>query len=82
MERGEATRGKVAERLTGSDSIEIKATIPHRQIDFAMQRFGLKADGSDAIPNTANGVRIQEWSFFVVGGIEDWKKAGRPLQPK
>ena len=41
MERGVATRGKVAREIAGADAIEIKATIPHHQIRQALARFNL-----------------------------------------
>lgn len=44
MERGEATRGRIAAALSGSDSIEIKATIPQNQVKQFLKRFKLKVD--------------------------------------
>jgi hypothetical protein len=44
MERGEATRGRIAAALTGSDSIEIKATIPQSQVRVFVKRFKLNVD--------------------------------------
>ncbi len=41
MERGAATRGKIATAVAGAEAIEIKATIPEHQIDGALLRFGL-----------------------------------------
>ena len=41
MERGAATQGRVAKAVAGVEAIEIKATIPGRQIVQALQRFGL-----------------------------------------
>src|SRR5262245_61331032 len=41
MERGEATRGKLAAMVSGANSIEIKATIPETQVDSTLARFGL-----------------------------------------
>src|SRR5215470_4542010 len=41
MERGAATRGKVAAMISGANSIEIKATIPESQVDSTLARFGL-----------------------------------------
>ena len=43
MERGAATRGKVAAMVSGANSIEIKATIPESQVDSTLARFGLVA---------------------------------------
>jgi hypothetical protein len=41
MKRGAATRGQVARAMTGAEAIEIKATIPDRQVRAALKRFGL-----------------------------------------
>ena len=42
MERGAATRGKIAREIAGAEAIEIKATIPHRQIEAGAR--ALQAD--------------------------------------
>jgi len=47
MERGAATRGKVAKAVAGAEAIEIKATIPHHQIKDALKRFGLSAENDE-----------------------------------
>jgi hypothetical protein len=47
MERGAATRGKVAKAVEGAEGIEIKATIPDHQIRDAMKRFGLTENNDD-----------------------------------
>jgi len=44
MKRGAATRGRVGKLVAGAEGIEIKATIPHRQIPRALARYGLKVD--------------------------------------
>ena len=41
MERGDATRGRVAALVSGANSLEIKATIPESQNDSTLARFGL-----------------------------------------
>jgi hypothetical protein len=41
VERGPATRGKVAKAVAGAEAIEIKATIPQHQISAALTRYGL-----------------------------------------
>ena len=43
MERGKATRGRVARAVAGAEQIEIKATVPNHQIVPALRRFGLTA---------------------------------------
>ena len=47
MERGAATRGKVAQAMAGADVIEIKATIPDRQIRPALKRYGLTENNDE-----------------------------------
>ena len=47
MERGVATRGKVAKAMAGAEGIEIKATIPHHQIQEALTRFGLTENNDE-----------------------------------
>ena len=47
MERGAATRGKVAREMAGADAIEIKATIPDHQIRQALERFQLTASNDE-----------------------------------
>lgn len=44
MERGVETRGRIAAALTGSNSIEIKATIPQKQVQEFLKRFKLNRD--------------------------------------
>ena len=38
MERGEATRGKVAALVSGANAIEFKVTIPESQVDSTLDR--------------------------------------------
>jgi hypothetical protein len=47
MERGAATRGKVAKAVAGADAIEIKATIAEHQIGGALVRFGLTSKNDE-----------------------------------
>ena len=47
MERGAATRGKVAKAMAGAEAIEIKATIPDHQIRQALARFGLTSNNDE-----------------------------------
>jgi hypothetical protein len=41
------TRGQVAKTVAGADGVEIKATIPQKQIDLALQAYGLQIDNSE-----------------------------------
>jgi hypothetical protein len=47
VERGKATRGKVAKAAAGAEQIEIKATVPNHQIVAALRRFGLTANNDE-----------------------------------
>lgn len=47
IERGAATKGRMAKAMAGADDIEIKATIPHHQIQAALRRFNLTADNDE-----------------------------------
>jgi len=40
-ERGAATKGKVAKTVAGADDVELKATIPHKQIHWGLRRYNL-----------------------------------------
>ena len=41
VERGAATRGKMAKTVSGADDVELKATIPHKQIHWGLRRYNL-----------------------------------------
>jgi hypothetical protein len=45
--RGAATRNQVADKVSGVDAIEIKATVPDAQIDPALSRYGLTVDNDE-----------------------------------
>lgn len=45
--RGASTHGQVARELAGVDSIEIKVTIPDKQIDAALNRYNLTVDNDE-----------------------------------
>jgi hypothetical protein len=47
MERGVATRGKVAALVSGANEIEIKVTIPEAQVDGTLARLGLTLDNDE-----------------------------------
>jgi hypothetical protein len=47
MERGAATKDKVARAVAGAEAIEIKATIPDRQIKAALARLGLTRNNDE-----------------------------------
>jgi hypothetical protein len=90
MERGAGTRGKVARETSGTDAIEIKATIPGRQVAFALKRFGLRKDNDDEryiyffdTPQLAlNRAGIITRARRVVGDEHDSTVKFRPVEPQ
>ena len=89
MERGSATRGKFAGAVAGAESIEIKATIPGRQVREALKRFGLTAGNDEErqifffdTPRLAllrSGIIVR--ARRVVGGAHDCTVKFRPVDP-
>ena len=47
MQRGAATKGKVASQMVGTETVEIKATIPTPQVQKALKRHGLDQNNDD-----------------------------------
>jgi hypothetical protein len=47
MDRGEHTRGRVAKLVAGAEAVEIKATVPQKQIEGGLRRFNLTADNDE-----------------------------------
>jgi hypothetical protein len=47
MERGAATKGKVANQMLGTGAVEIKATIPNHQVRKALKLHGLDQNNDD-----------------------------------
>jgi len=89
MERGAATRGKVAKAVAGAEAIEIKATIPNHQIRHALARFGLTADNDeeryiyffDTPKLDLLGAGIIARARRVVGDAHDSTVKFRPVNP-
>jgi len=89
MARGEETRGQVAKTLAGADGVEIKATIPTKQIASAMQHFGLRVDRRERYviffdtPTTdlfQSGIILR--SRRIIGGVHDSTLKIRPVDPE
>ncbi len=87
-ERGENTRGQVAKILAGTDGVEIKATIPPKQIASAMQHFGLRVDQRERYiiffdtPTSElfnDGIILR--ARRVIGGQHDSTLKIRPVNP-
>jgi hypothetical protein len=47
MASGVETTGQVARTLAGTGGVEIKATIPEKQVDLALQAYGLSLSGNE-----------------------------------
>ena len=47
MANGEETRGQVARTMAGADGVEIKAMIPEKQIDIALELYKLVLDDNE-----------------------------------
>ena len=90
MERGAATRGKVAKAIAGAEAIEIKATIPDHQIRQALARFSLTANNDeeryiyffDTPKLDLLGAGIIARARRVVGDAHDSTVKFRPINPK
>jgi hypothetical protein len=89
MERGAATRGKVAKEVAGAEAIEIKATIPDHQIRQALKRFRLTASNDeeryiyffDTPKLDLLGAGIIARARRVVGDAHDSTVKFRPINP-
>ena len=89
MERGAATRGKVAKAVAGAEAIEIKATIPDHQVRQALARFGLTASNDeeryiyffDTPKLDLLGAGIIARARRVVGDAHDSTVKFRPVDP-
>ena len=89
MERGAATRGKVAKAVAGAEAIEIKATIPDHQVRQALARFGLTASNDeeryiyffDTPELDLLGAGIIARARRVVGDAHDSTVKFRPVDP-
>ena len=89
MERGAATRDKVAKAVAGADAIEIKATIPNHQIREALKRFGLTEKKEeeryiyffDTPKLDLLGAGIIARARRVVGASHDCTLKFRPVNP-
>ena len=88
-ERGAQTRGRVARAMTGADTIEIKATIPDRQIEGALRRYGLTPDNDEeryiyffdtpALDLLGAGIIMR--ARRIVGDVHDSTVKFRPVDP-
>jgi len=90
VERGAATKNRVAKAMAGAEAIEIKATVPDSQIRMALRRFGLTADNDEErfiyffdtpkLELLAAGIIAR--ARRVVGQEHDSTVKFRPINPK
>lgn len=90
MERGVVTRGHYARLLAGAEALEIKATIPERQIVMARDRYELTTRNDDEryiyffdtpqLDLIAAGIILR--ARRVVGGEHDSTVKFRPVDPE
>jgi len=90
VERGAATKGKVAKTVGGADDVELKATIPHKQIHWGLRRYNLTANNDEerhiyffdtpdlALFNAGVVMRARR----IVGGEHDSTVKLRPVDPR
>jgi hypothetical protein len=89
-ERGAATKGRVAQTVAGADDVELKATIPHKQIHWGLRRYNLTQDNEEEryiyffdtpdLDLFHAGVVLR--ARRVVGGEHDSTVKLRPVDPK
>jgi hypothetical protein len=87
--RGAATKGKVAKTVVGADDVELKATIPHKQIHWGLRRYNLTTDNDQErhiyffdTPNLDlfhSGVVMR--ARRIIGGAHDSTVKLRPVDP-
>jgi hypothetical protein len=90
MERDAGSRGRYARLLAGTEGLEIKATIPERQIEMARDRYGLTTRNDDEryiyffdtprLDLLGAGIILR--ARRVVGGQHDSTVKFRPVDPE
>ena len=88
--RGAATKGAVARKVAGADDVELKATIPHAQIERGLRRYKLTRNNDEerqiffydtpslGLFNTGVVLRARR----IIGGKHDSTVKLRPVDPK
>jgi hypothetical protein len=90
LDRGAGTRGRYARLLAGAEALEIKATIPERQIELARDRYELTTRNDDEryiyffdtprLDLLGAGIILR--ARRVVGGQHDSTVKFRPVDPE
>jgi hypothetical protein len=88
MANGEETRGQVARSMAGAGGVEIKATIPSRQVDLALEVYHLDLDGNERYIYFFDSPELEAFEQGiiarcrrVVGGVHDSTIKFRPVDP-
>jgi hypothetical protein len=89
VERGAATKGRMAKTVSGADDVELKATIPHKQIHWGLRRYSLSADNDQerhifffdtpGLDLFHSGVVLR--ARRIIGGAHDSTVKLRPVDP-
>ena len=89
-DRGAATKGKFAQQVAGSDNVELKATVPHKQIHWGLKRYNLTSNNDEEryiyffdtpdLDLFHAGVVLR--ARRIVGGEHDSTVKLRPVDPK
>jgi len=89
FERGAKARGRAARAMAGADAIEIKATLPDRQIEGALKRYGLTPNNDEeryiyffdtpALDLLDVGIIMR--ARRIVGDVHDSTVKFRPVDP-
>ena len=89
MANGEDTRGQVGRTMAGAEGVEIKATIPHKQVDAALEFYGLKLDSNERFIyffDTPDLVLFEAGIIArarrIVGSVHDSTIKFRPVVPE
>lgn len=89
MANGVETRGQVARTMAGTEGVEIKATIPEKQVDLALQAYGLSLNDNDRYIYFFDTPDLELFETGViararriVGGQHDSTIKFRPVEPE
>src|SRR5262245_18411197 len=89
MASGVETRGQVARTMAGAEGVEIKATIPQRQIEAVLQIHGLSLDDNERYIYFFDTPDLELFEQGViararriVGGQHDGTIKFRPVEPE
>ena len=89
VERGAATKNRMAKTVAGADDVELKATIPHKQIHWGLRRYNLTTANDEErhiyffdtpeLELFHSGVVLR--ARRIIGGEHDSTVKFRPVDP-